>query len=32
MADLVPLFETSRAESLAAAESHARELVMRLAA
>ncbi|MFI6033557.1 FMN-dependent NADH-azoreductase [Streptomyces sp. NPDC051315] len=32
MADLVPLFEASRTESLAAAESHARKLVMRLAA
>jgi FMN-dependent NADH-azoreductase len=32
MAGLVPLFEASRTESLAAAESHARELVMRLAA
>ncbi|GAA3826417.1 NAD(P)H-dependent oxidoreductase [Streptomyces coacervatus] len=32
MADLVPLFEASRTESFAAAESHARELVMRLAA
>ncbi|ANP55937.1 FMN-dependent NADH-azoreductase [Streptomyces griseochromogenes] len=32
MAGLVPLFEASRAESLAAAESHARELAIRLAA
>ncbi|MFJ8111852.1 FMN-dependent NADH-azoreductase [Streptomyces sp. NPDC096132] len=32
MADLVPLFEASRTASLAAAESRAKELVMRLAA
>ncbi|CAM5513824.1 FMN-dependent NADH-azoreductase [Streptomyces alboniger] len=32
MADLVPLYEASRAESLAAAESHAKEPVTRLAA
>lgn len=32
MADLVPLVEASRAEALAAAESHAKELVMCLAA
>ncbi|GHE78907.1 FMN-dependent NADH-azoreductase [Streptomyces longispororuber] len=32
MADLVPLFEASREQALAAAASHARDLVMRLAA
>ncbi|WP_031111965.1 FMN-dependent NADH-azoreductase [Streptomyces sp. NRRL S-146] len=32
MADLIPLFETSRNDSLAAAESHARKLAMRTAA
>lgn len=32
MADLVPLFEASRAEALTAAESRAKELLMRLAA
>ncbi|MGQ4361729.1 hypothetical protein [Streptomyces sp. SAS_272] len=32
MANLVPLFEASRAEALTAAESRARELLMHLAA
>jgi FMN-dependent NADH-azoreductase len=32
MADLVPLYETSRSDSLAAAESHAKKLAVRTAA